>query len=111
MTAKVGYFDPILNRELTAGEVAAIAVVQRCFYIEESETLNRDCLNLWNTIQEWSEEGKEFVSLNDFIQTIRQQGGFSGTFLCTSDVFNQKMYFADYIEYMGEWHCNILSVL
>ena len=111
MTTKVGYFDLNVGRCLTSSDVAAIATIKFCFYIEESETANRDCLALWDIIQEWSNEGKEFAYFNDFIQTVRQQRGFNFSYLCNACIFKMNMYFADYIEYMDDLHCNYLSIL
>lgn len=112
MTAQVGYIDPILGKELTVEEVAAIATIQTCFYIDSAQQgVNRDCLNLWNTIQSWSEEGKEFTSFGDFIRTIKQQPGFSDTGLNEADVFDLNMYYADYIQFMDGMYCNFEAFL
>lgn len=113
MTAKVGYFDPILERTLDCGEVAAIATIQTVFAVDAlSPTVNADCLSLWETIQEWSEEGKEFVSLSDLLRTIKKEiAGFTDTALCNPEVLDPGTYYADFFEYLDKVYSTFRSFL
>jgi hypothetical protein len=102
MTAKVGYLDPVIGRCLEAEEVAAIATIQSIFTVDAlSPTVNADCLALWETICEWSSEGKDFASLDDLIRCIKKQQGFANTGLNDAEVYDLAMYYADFFEHLN----------
>lgn len=109
MQARIGLFDPAVGRELTAGDVAAITVIQSHFYIEDSETANKDCLNLWDKIFEWDTDGVEFNGLKDFLCAVKQQEGFVESSLCNAVVFSPNLYTPDFIEYLNDLYCNLCA--
>lgn len=113
MTAQVGYLDPYVGRGLTASDVAAITTIQICFYTDcLSESVNSDCLDLWQKILEWNDEDDiADLSVDNFIELIRGMEGFSETNLNNSNIFRSVSCAYEYISYMEDVYYNIRSIL